>query len=43
MYILDRPGGGNVMVLVIDIPDGISFADYLAAATPVVESMQFVS
>ena len=43
LYVLDRPGGGNVMVLVVDIPDEISFADYLMAATPVVESMQFGS
>jgi hypothetical protein len=42
LYILDRPDGGNIAILVSDIPDGISFADYLVAATPVVGSMHFM-
>jgi hypothetical protein len=41
LYFLDTPDGGNVQINVIDIPDGISFKDYLAVATPIVESMRF--
>jgi hypothetical protein len=41
LYLLDAPGGGNLLINVIDIPGGISLQGYLPVATPVVESMRF--
>lgn len=43
LYFLDAPDGGNVLIVVLDIPGGIEFADYVAIATPVVDSMVFAS
>lgn len=41
LYLLDRSGGGNLLIEVIDIPDGIGFQDYLEVAAPIISSMRF--
>jgi hypothetical protein len=40
LYLLDRPDGGNLLINVVDIPDGIGFQDYLEVAAPIVNSMR---
>ncbi|GIF52818.1 hypothetical protein DFJ67_1148 [Asanoa ferruginea] len=40
-YVLDRPDGKNLLILVLDIPGGVAFDDYLKIAAPVVESLRF--
>jgi hypothetical protein len=41
LYLLDAPGGGNLVIDVIDIPGGISLQQYLPAVRPVLDSMRF--
>jgi hypothetical protein len=43
LYFLDAPGGGNLMIDVIDIPGGMSLQDYAAVAAPVIDSMHFAA
>jgi hypothetical protein len=43
LYFLDAPDGGNVLISVLDIPQGIGFAEYVATVAPIVDSMHFVS
>jgi hypothetical protein len=43
LFFLDAPNGGNVLITVLDIPEGIGLADYVAIATPIIDSIRFAS